>query len=50
MCKFVVIYDQASGREGINLIADLFTDGWEYLHPLKFSNGLYHAVFYWPEH
>ena len=48
MCKFAVVYDQEGGYEGTNLIAKLFADGWEYLQPLRYVNGLYRAIFYWP--
>jgi hypothetical protein len=47
--KFVLRYDQESGREGVAMLADLFDEGWETLTPLHFAaDGFYATTLYWP--
>jgi hypothetical protein len=49
--KMVLIYDQASGHEGIHALAHFFDHGWETLMPLRYIKGwrnYYCTVLYRP--
>lgn len=45
----IIIYDQASGLEGVRAIAQKYQQGWEAHTPLRFHPccGLYRIVFQW---